>query len=175
MFSKKNKREELKPMNLNITSLMDILTIILIFLIVSFSTEESEITPPKDFAIPASTSQRQVKLAVKISISKDDIRVEENVIVRLSDGRIKAGDLDKDRNIVPLLKEMKRQKAKLQSGTVRASANRPAGGDEEEDEAGEVVYFEAAKGTRYEIIDRVLKTAAAAGFVKFRLAVQKLV
>ena len=81
MFGKKNKREELKPMNLNITSLMDILTIILIFLIVSFSTEESEITPPKDFQIPPSTSQRQVKLAVKISISKDDIRVEENVIV----------------------------------------------------------------------------------------------
>lgn len=173
MFGKK-KREEPKPMNLNITSLMDILTIILIFLIVSFSTEESEVTPPKDFKIPASTSQRQVKLAVKISISKEDIKVEDKVVVRLNNGMFKAGDIDKEKHVLPLLKEMKRQKAKLQSGAVKTTKKK-SGDDEEDDEEGEVVYFEAAKGTRYEIIDRVLKTAAAAGFVKFRLAVQKLV
>jgi biopolymer transport protein ExbD len=159
-------------MNLNITSLMDILTIILIFLIVSFSTEESEITPPKDFPLPPSTSQQSVKLAVKISVGPEEVRVEDSVIFRLAGGKIKASDLDGDKHIKPLLKEMKRQKAKLAAGTVKS---RSGSTDEEEDEPeDEIVYFEAAKGTRYEIIDRVLKTAATAGFVKFRLAVRKL-
>lgn len=171
MFGKK-QRSEPKPMNLNITSLMDILTIILIFLIVSFSTEEAEVTPPKDFALPASNSQEKVKLAVKISVGPEEVRVEDNVIFRLAGGKIKASDLDTDKTIKPLLKEMKRQKAKLAAGAFKkSSGSGEEGSDEPEDE---IVYFEAAKGTRYEIIDRVLKTAAAAGFVKFRLAVRKL-
>jgi citrate synthase len=41
---KRRGRQGPKEMNLNITSLMDILTIILIFLIISFSTDESEVT-----------------------------------------------------------------------------------------------------------------------------------
>ncbi len=167
MFRKKDQRE-VKPMPLNITSLMDIMTIILIFLIVSFESEESEVSPPKDFQIPASNSQRPIKLAVKVSLGKEEIRVEDKVIVRMPNGRLRSIDLDADKNIKALLKEMKRQKAKLTSGSVKLSKT---WGDEEEE--SEIVYFEAARGTRYEIIDRVLKTSAAAGFVKFRLAVHK--
>lgn len=170
MFARKDQRE-IKPMPLNITSLMDIMTIILIFLIVSFESQESEVSPPKDFKIPASSSQRPIKLAVKVSVGKEEIRVEDKVIVKMPGGKLRPSDLDSDKHIKALLKEMKKQKAKLTSGTVKLSPKK--GGDDEDEEAGEIVYFEAATGTRYEIIDRVLKTSAAAGFVKFRLAVFK--
>ena len=39
----------------------------------------------------------------------------------------------------------------------------------------EVLYFEAEKGIHYDLIDQVLKTAASAGFTKFRLAVSRKV
>jgi biopolymer transport protein ExbD len=160
-------REAPKDFALNITSLMDILTIILIFLIISFSTDESEVTPPKDFTIPKSNSERPVKLAVKLSISNVDVRVEDKIVARLSGGQFRDSDLDAGNLVKPLLREMKRQKARLERGAVKAGTTE---GDENETE---IVYFEAARGTRSDTVDRVLKTAANAGFVKFRLAVQR--
>ncbi|OGQ79512.1 MAG: hypothetical protein A2289_05605 [Deltaproteobacteria bacterium RIFOXYA12_FULL_58_15] len=167
MFTKRARREA-KEFSLNITSLMDILTIVLIFLIVNFSTEESEVMPPKDFSLPKSTSERPIKLVVKVSISTEDVRVEEKIVCRLSGGEFQASDLDSDKHVVPLLREMKKQKARLEQGTVKSQPS----GEDEEDET-QIVYFEAATGTRSDTVDRVLKTAANAGFIKFRLAVQR--
>lgn len=165
MFSKKKPYRKVLNLPLNITSLMDILTIILIFLIQSFSDQQDEVTPPKDFVLPASTSERTVKLAVKVSVSPDEVRVEDKVVLKLIGGSFRSGDLNRSRHIVSVLNELRKQKARLQSG---ARTQAPG----EEDEA-EIVYFEAASGTKYETIDRLLKTAAAAGFTKFRLAVHR--
>jgi biopolymer transport protein ExbD len=167
MFGRKRQLES-KEFALNITSLMDILTIILIFLIISFSTEETEVTPPKDFKLPASASERKVKLAVKVSVGENDVRVEDKVVVRLSGGQFRESDLDASKHVVPLLKEMKRQKKRLDTGQLKFGD-----GAESQEEATQIVYFEAAKGTRSDTVDRVLKTSANAGFVKFRLAVMR--
>jgi biopolymer transport protein ExbD len=167
MFQAK-KRPAASEFALNITSLMDILTIILIFLIISFSTDESEVTPPDDFKLPMSQSERPVKLAVKLSVGENEVRVEDKVIVRLSGGQFRDSDLDAMKHVVPLLKEMKKQKKRLDTGQLKFASS----GEGDEDET-QIVYFEAAKGTRSDTVDRVLKTAANAGFVKFRLAVQR--
>jgi hypothetical protein len=82
----------------------------------------------------------------------------------LVEGRFRKSDL-KGLQVKPLLKELQKQKAKLNSGTVSKD-------DGDEDET-EILYFEAADGTTFDIIDHVLKTAAGAGFTKFRLAVNR--
>jgi len=163
--------EQPKEMSLNITSLMDILTIILLFLIISFSTEETEVNPPKGLELPSSSSQRPVKLAVKMSVLPDELRVEDRVVASLAGGRLRSGDLDRDRLVTPLLRELQRQRARLQSGSKARTT--PKAGDDDEGNEDEILYVEAAQGIRFEIIDRLLKTAAAAGFTKFRLAVRR--
>ena len=165
MFSKKKRTEE-KPLELNISSLMDIMTILLLFLLMSFESQEQKTEPPADIELPPSYAERPVKLAVKVSISTEEIRVEDNIVVKLQNGKFPSRVLESDeKTITPLLKELKRQKARLQSGATSTTAG-------EEDES-EIVYFEAGKGTHYDIVDKVMKTAAGAGFTKFRLAVQK--
>ena len=51
---KKGRPREAKDMTLNIASLMDVLTIVLIFLLVSFSSQEEVFNPPSCFELPAS-------------------------------------------------------------------------------------------------------------------------
>ena len=43
---------------LNITSLMDIMTIILVFLLKSYSTEDIQIAPSDDLRLPSSSAQK---------------------------------------------------------------------------------------------------------------------
>ena len=58
-------------MSLNISSLMDILTILLLFLILNFDSQESTVTAPKDIELPTSKSEALVKLAVKVTVSAE--------------------------------------------------------------------------------------------------------
>ena len=164
MFRKK-RRTPPKEMTLNISSLMDILTILLLFLILSFDSQEQNISPPEGFELPDSSSELAVKIAVKVTISPDQVFVEDKVVVKLAGGDFRKTDLDSSKRITPLLKELQRQKARLQAGSSTAV-------EDQEDEK-EIVFLEAAKGTHFKIVDRVLKSAAAAGFTKFRLAVNR--
>lgn len=152
-------------MALNISSLMDILTILLLFLILSFGSQEQDIIPPKDFVLPDSKSDAQVKLAVQVQVGLAGIMVEDKMVLNFDKGQIvRKADLDKNNRIKPLLTELQRQKARITSGkTTRAG---------EEDQT-EIIYLQAAKETRFRLLDQVLKTAAEAGFTKFRLAVHK--
>lgn len=165
MFSKKSTHKEPKEAALNISSLMDILTILLLFLILSFGSQEQDIIPPKDFQIPDSNSDLPVKLAVQVQVGPAHIMVEDKVVLQFRPGQVlKRTDVDKNNRIAPLLTELQRQKAKLSSGKAIQE------GSEDEQE---IVYLQAAKDTRFALLDQVLKTAAEAGFTKFRLAVHK--
>jgi biopolymer transport protein ExbD len=162
----KRRQPSSTDMAVNITSLMDALTIILIFLILNFDSQEQSVKPPIGIELPASTSEMPVKLAVKVTLSPERIAVEDQSVMELVAGKAKAGDLDGSQLLKPLLAELQRQKARLQKGTHKE----PKPG---EDDDSEIVYFEAGKGITYELVDRVLRTAAGAGFTKFRLAVHR--
>ena len=164
MFGKKKKWREAKEMHLNISSLMDILTILLLFLIINFDSQEANVKPPKDLKLPGSSSERQVKLAIKITISHQEIRVEDHTVATFVNGKPKPRDIDKTNNTIkPLLRELRKQRAILQRGSHKST---------EEDNA-EIIYFEAAKGVKFGLIDQIMKTAQYAGFSKFRLAVHR--
>ena len=163
---KKGRPREAKDMTLNIASLMDVLTIVLIFLLVSFSSQEEVFNPPSCFELPASDSERPPKLAVKVSIGADAVFIEDadKPSITLRGGDFNPSDMNRDKLVEPLLRDLKREKARL--------ASQGSTDDEDDDE---VIYFEAARGTKYYVIERIMKTAAAAGFVKFRLAVSRSV
>ncbi|MBN1757264.1 MAG: biopolymer transporter ExbD [Chitinispirillaceae bacterium] len=65
---------------LNITSMMDMFTIILVFLIKNFSTEGAIVTPAENLTLPKSTVERKAKGALSVQISRGIIIVE-NVTV----------------------------------------------------------------------------------------------
>ncbi|MBD3346954.1 MAG: hypothetical protein GF401_18020 [Chitinivibrionales bacterium] len=62
---------------LNITSMMDMFTIILVFLLKSFSTQGQLVTPAKGLLLPASSIERTARQAQTIKISENSIAVED--------------------------------------------------------------------------------------------------
>jgi biopolymer transport protein ExbD len=66
---------------LNITSMMDMFTIILVFLIKNFSTEGAIVTPADNLTLPKSTVERKAKEALGVQISRSTIIVENTVVV----------------------------------------------------------------------------------------------
>jgi biopolymer transport protein ExbD len=66
---------------LNITSMMDMFTIILVFLLKSFSTQGQLVTPAKGLLLPTSSVERNASQARDVKILHGSIVVEDRVIV----------------------------------------------------------------------------------------------
>jgi len=76
---------------LNITSLMDIMTIILVFLLKSYSTEEITVTPSEDLSLPNSTATLKPELAVNAVVTKASITVDGVELLAVSGGAVDPG------------------------------------------------------------------------------------
>jgi len=66
---------------LNITSMMDMFTIILVFLLKSFSTQGQLVTPAHGLVLPTSTVERSTGEALAVKISRNRVVVEDRIVV----------------------------------------------------------------------------------------------
>lgn len=73
---KKPKRREMGDAALSLTSLMDMFTIILLFLLVTFTSEGEVITANPKFKLPLSTSQKKPEQRLIVQITSDEIMVD---------------------------------------------------------------------------------------------------
>ena len=71
-------KEEAK---LNITSMMDMFTIILVFLLKNFSTEGAIVTPANNLTLPHSSVEKRAKEALGVKISRNGITVEDKLVL----------------------------------------------------------------------------------------------
>ena len=74
--------------DLNITPMMDMMTIILVFLLKSFSSSASTITFDPNLQGPKSTTQLKMKLAVNVTVTKKVILVEGDAIAPINQGKV---------------------------------------------------------------------------------------
>lgn len=88
--SSKFKRVEAGLSKLNINSLMDILTIMLVFLLKSYATDPLTIVPGPDLDIPRSTSLLSPSATVSITVSKSAIVVDNQPVLVVKDGKVEA-------------------------------------------------------------------------------------
>ena len=79
---------------LNITSMMDMMTIILVFLLKSYSAQDISVAPSEDLQLPVSTTTAPPEVAVNLVVTKTQIFVdgqpiksENGEVVRLKDER----------------------------------------------------------------------------------------
>lgn len=69
---------------LNITSMMDMMTIILCFLLKSLSATEITVNPSQDLKLPTSDSRQDPDVAVNVVVSKREVIVGEEKVLLLS-------------------------------------------------------------------------------------------
>lgn len=145
---------------LNITSLMDVMTILLIFLLYHFSTQDQNIRLQKEIELPRSTSEKPFKWAINVTLGLNRLLVEDEFVCLVKDGRFVGGGSDPEK-ILPLYNRLVALKDLEKYRQVDRDASEP------------VVIFHADKRLKFETVNAVMKTAAMAGYPNFRFAVLK--
>jgi biopolymer transport protein ExbD len=150
-------RKQKKQMSLQVTSLLDMFTIILVFLMVSFQAEDKDFVLNAEVKLPESTAKNPFKTAVNLAITRKAVLVEGKKIYDLHGGG-KVKDSDVANNKIEAITQ----------GVKRAW-------DHKKKEAGEedVVVIQADKRIPYKTIHLVMRSAAYSGFYRFRLAIVK--
>ncbi|MEW6378959.1 MAG: biopolymer transporter ExbD [bacterium] len=142
---------------LQITSMMDMFTIILIFLLSSYSNKPQVIQLEKDLRLPESAAQGDYQDNIKLVLSQSNLRLEDKIVATLRNGEIIGLDPEK-------LKEsgLYRQ---LTSHREILDKSKP------DTEAPEHIIFLCDKRVPFKTINQVIKTAAVAGYPNFQFAV----
>lgn len=150
-------RKKRAPLTLQLTSLLDMFTIILVFLLQSFQAEDENFTMQAGLELPVSDARNPFTKAVNIAVLPDGVLVEGAKVYPLSEGG-KADSKD------------------LEAGTVKAildavaEARTGQGFAEGEDV---VATIQADQDLPYDTIDLVMRSAAEAGCYRFRLVIEK--
>jgi biopolymer transport protein ExbD len=149
--------------HLNITPMMDMMTILLVFMIKSISVQTSTLNL-QDVTLPtSSTKAPPPEEAVAIIISRESIVLEGEPIVKVKNGDVDASDKTAGSFGIEIAK-LKEQLAKHHTRIVTLAAGRG------EDPTNEVTII-ADKDTPYRLLSSVMYTAGQAEFSQYRLIV----
>lgn len=168
MKSRFGSRGPLKEeMSLQITSMADIFTILLLFLLKSFSVGLTTITPAGDITLPETQANDEMAETLKVEISKDVILVDDKPVTTLTNYRLESNDVEA--NYTPrslnstLIKEKNLRKKAVQ--------DKPPEEREKALAASKLLMILADQKTPYITIKSVLTSASNAGFSDFKLVV----
>lgn len=132
-----------------LTSLIDVMTILLVFLIKSFSVEGNIITPTQDLELPLSTSTLQPRPRCTIALTRRKILGDGKVITTLD--RVAASD---SLLIAPLFSWMRMQRSRT-TDSVQAPS----------------VMIQCDREVQFSYVKKVMYTCSKAGFVNYSVLV----
>ena len=140
-----------------LTSMMDMFTIILIFLLFSFSEHPEDLKLDKDLELPTSTAEGEYQETIKIVLSQKELRLNDEVMAAVQ-GRQIAGLTNDNLESSSLFQGLK---------TFRIESEESENGQE----APTHILFLCDKSHSFQTINRVIKTAGLAGYPNFQFAV----
>ncbi|MCK5147092.1 biopolymer transporter ExbD [bacterium] len=79
---RKKHRHEKREVRLQLTSMMDMFTIILVFLLKTYSTQGQLVNPSNDLTLPSSRIQTIPEMGLDVTVSNDWILVNNKPVVR---------------------------------------------------------------------------------------------
>lgn len=144
--------------DLNITPMVDMFVIIVLFLIANFSATGEVLMMSKDIALPSATNTEEVQIAPVVMVSMEQVLVSGSLIGRVDDF------LREDYLNIPALEEKLRD-MKKQYEDLHAMANDAEGGFKGD------VNIQAHKDAQFKIIKRVMFSCASAGYNNINFAV----
>ncbi len=173
--------------SLNITSMTDMFTILLVFLLQTYSTAEIQVAPETGQALPISNSDSNPIAALQVSVTRSELKVGDRVIASLKNDNFVSKDIDAhDINfIVPLFQALE-QMAKSEKAaqekfeTDQANGTLPVHLDPHgkplppiKPNAGILdgrILVKADQNLSYGVLRKVMYTASMAGFPKLKMA-----
>ncbi len=169
--------------DLQLTSMMDILIIVVVFLLKTYSVSTNSFTSVKGIQLPYTATQETPPDGLQVIITPEAITFENERILDFVQSASAVGtteepsyafnptDLDEGgRRIVPLFDALTKAREKSELLRVQSSAR---------DEQGNPLPFEGVlaiqcdKRVNYDTVRRIMYTAATAGFRVFRFLAMK--
>lgn len=134
----------------------DMFTILLVFLLQTYSTSDVHIIPENGLKLPLSATQASPMEGVKISLSHSALKIDQTQIATLKNSDFLANDIeDKDTNFIkPLFAELDKI-AKVSSTKPGIKEGR--------------ILLQADKDLPYNVLRKVMYTASMAGFPQLKL------
>ncbi len=142
-----------QPMTLQLTSLLDMFTIILVFLLQSFQAEDEELVLHAGLELPSSDARFPLAKGVHVAIAPDGVFIEGDQVVELSDGEV-----------------LRSVPGELEMAEVVAAISAVL---ETEEISGDIATIQADRAVPYDTVDRVMRSAARAGCGRFRIVIGK--
>ncbi len=150
---------------LHITAMMDMFTIILIFLLFSFSDNPETFQMDKDMHLPESTAKMDYKDSIKLVLSQTSLKLDGEVIAEIQDGKIIG------LNPTELKKSILYERLKSYRDQI-ADVNLD---EDSEKESKKHILFLCDKQISFKTINNIVKIAGMAGYPNFQFAVLKKV
>jgi len=150
----RRSRKATKLPVLNLNSMMDMLSIILVFLLCNSSAEEQDFVLANDLSLPNSTSALGFTKAVQVKMTRKELLVEDTFVAKIANRQIVGAEMDGSK-IVPLYNLLRRFRSVSKLGDKTT------------------VVLQADKGFPFGIMNKVMRTCAMAGYPNFRFAIQK--
>lgn len=154
--------------DVNITSLLDVLTVLLFFLIKSSTVSSLQLSPPEGVVLPNAIVAEEAKEAIKIAVSHTALMVNSEVMMKIDNkGRFPAGELAEDQRTIKPLQEFLRaeyqKKKDFYKGVAKeGDPNIPA----------PTLLIQADHKLPFGTIKYILHTAAISGFGDYQFVVQ---
>src|SRR5665213_3282788 len=141
---------------IQITSMVDMFVILLVFLLKTYSTSPVNITPKEGMRLPESTSLAEPIDVVKLMVSRDGVFVEDVKVMDLDKGHLRAGAADaNDASFLrPLFDELDKR-AKIAKDISKVNDSFEFDGK---------VLMQADRDLAYDVLQKVMYTSMMAGY-----------
>jgi biopolymer transport protein ExbD len=148
---------------IQITSMVDMFVILLVFLLKSYSTSPVNISPKQGLRLPESTSLVEPVDVVKLIVSTDGLFVEDKKILTLTNGSIAKEDIESnDPQFLRKLYEALDERAKTAKSISAVNDSFEFDGK---------ILVQADRTLAYDLLKRVMYTSMMAGYADIKLAV----
>jgi biopolymer transport protein ExbD len=141
-----------------LTSLVDVMTILLIYLLQSFSSEGDIVTVHKDLILPESSATKRPELRVTLTVNNNYI-LAENVAVANVDDVLTSEEL-----VIPGLYEWLRERREATEKIERYSTTTRFTGE---------ITIHGDRRIRFHLLKKIMYTCGQQGFNNFSLAVRQ--
>ena len=154
-------RKKTPLIEIDITSLLDILVIMLVFLLKSYNSSGIIINVPPGVSLPRSVAKQPNSTGTIVQVSPERIWVDDKVVLDVNQLSAKTYD-QQNRRIIPLYNELvkKREEINLVKN-VSHNAKEFSG----------QINFIIDKTLKYNYIKKLMYTGAEAGFTRYKFVV----
>jgi len=160
---RRKKRAEDEDMSPNINSLMDIMTIILVFLLKSYSADPVQLKQAPDLKPPFSTAQLKPDQSATVTITLNNILVDDANVLTISQGQVGDDQISGGYQIDRLFEKLQ-EAVEHQKQVASFNSNAQFSG---------IITIISDRQVPFKLLSQVMYTAGQAEFNKFKFLVVK--